>query len=86
MTDRSDEQLRERERRREELRHAIAAGQKPDERWQREDLLFDLEEAWSDRDLERADVLLALLIGYLGRERMRVAEEVIVERLTTEPE
>ena len=57
-----------------------------DERWQREDLLFDLEEAWSDRDLERADVLLALLIGNLGRERMRVAEEVIVERLTTEAE
>ena len=86
MTEPSDDQVRERERRREELRRAIAAGHKPDERWQREDLLFDLEEAWSDRDLERADVLLALLIGNLGRERMRVAEEVIVERLTTEAE
>lgn len=84
MTDGSDEQVRERERRRDELRRAIAAGQKPAERWQREDLLFDLEEAWADRDLERADVLLALLVGNVGRERMRIAEEVIVERLAGE--
>ncbi len=79
MTEPIDEQARE--RRREELRRTIAAGQATDERWQREDLLFDLEEAWSHRDLERADVLLALLVGYLGRERMRVAEESIVERI-----
>ena len=86
MTDPIDEQVRERERRREALRRAIAGGQRPDERWQREDLLFDLEEAWSDRDLERADVLLALLVGNLGRERMRVAEEAIVERIASEAE
>ncbi len=79
MTEPIDEQARE--RRREELRRTIAAGHATDERWQREDLLFDLEEAWSHRDLERADVLLALLVGYLGRERMRVAEESIVERI-----
>ncbi len=81
MTDPAVEKERDRERRREELRRAISAGKTSDARWQREDLLFDLEEAWSEGDLERADVLLALLVGNLGRERMRVAEDVIVERI-----
>ncbi len=84
MTEPVDEAARQRERRREELRRTIAAGQTSDDRWQREDLLFDLEEAWADRDLERADVLLALLVGNLGRQRMRVAEELIVDRIAAD--
>ncbi len=84
MTEPVDEAASQRERRREELRRTIAAGQTSDDRWQREDLLFDLEEAWADRDLERADVLLALLVGNLGRQRMRVAEELIVDRIAAD--